>query len=258
MCRLLGKIADNTTDVVFPFFNADRPFKSFIKEHGHGWGIGWYKNGIPKIFKEGLSEKGSADYYEFNKVKEVKSKIIIAHLRKIKSEYKFNINSQPFRYKNWLFAHNGGINKERVFNILEERCRKLITSGTNLDSYTDSELYFLMIMQELDKRGNILNAIKETINKIKMFGDYTGLNFLLSDGEQLYAFRDASRKHDYYSLFYIKRDVNQINNSEKAVLICSEKLTYKEQWEEIKLGSLIIVEPDLSIHKKTITEMLNV
>lgn len=245
MCRLLARIGIEPGDIDYYFSEVDRPFKSFSKEHGHGWGIGWYESDTPLIYKEGLIEKGNSDNFEFERVKDINSKIIIIHLRKTKSEEKYAKNAQPFKYKNWIFVHNGGVNKNEVYKILNDKFKKSITSGSGIDTYTDSELYFLIIMQEYEREGNIIDAIRRSIKKVKRFGNYTGLNFIMSDGKSLYVFRDAGCKQDYYSLFYLKRDTNDI-------VICSEKLTFREGWRSIELGTFIKISPDLDVKFETL------
>ncbi len=240
MCRLLAKIGIETGDIDYYFSKADKPFRSFVKEHGHGWGIGWYENDNPNIYKEGLIEKGDSGNFEFERVKEVESKIIITHLRKTKSADKYTKNAQPYIHKNCIFAHNGSVNKREIYKILETEHRNSITSGDDIASCTDSELYFLMIMQEYERDGDITEAIKNVINKVKEFGGYTGLNFVMSDGRNLYSYREASRKKDYYSLWYLKRGKGD-------VVICSEKLTSGESWTKIELDTLVKISPDLNI-----------
>jgi predicted glutamine amidotransferase len=92
---------------------------------------------------------------------------------------------------------------------------------------------------------------------------FTGLNFILTDGTHLYAYRNAAKSPGYYSLFYLRREprpdgIEELHSAEvqallrskalrgeKAVLVCSEKLT-NEAWQEIPLGRLLVVSDSLS------------
>ncbi len=99
-----------------------------------------------------------------------------------------------------------------------------------------------------------------------------GLNFLLSDGRSLYAFRYSKYNRDYYSLFWLKRDSAEPGpleylsdetsalihskslRGEKTVLVCSERLT-EENWKEIKVGTLLVVSPNPIVEKVKILSM---
>ena len=90
---------------------------------------------------------------------------------------------------------------------------------------------------------------------------------MLSDGKYLYSFRYSKKTlKDYYSLWILKRDPSEFGllefrskdtsallrskalKGEKAILICSEMLT-EENWKEIELGKLLVVDPNLNIKK---------
>ena len=103
------------------------------------------------------------------------------------------------------------------------------------------------------------DAINEVISK-----DYTGLNFLLSDGTTLYTFSYSSTSRKYYTLYKLRRDPSDSGpveyqsketmallrskslRGEKAVLVCSERLT-EEEWAAIKFGHVLIVKENLQM-----------
>ena len=119
-----------------------------------------------------------------------------------------------------------------------------------------------IIMQMIEEYEDVVHGIKTAVKKIKS-GNHTGLNFLLSDGHNLYAFRYSSCRMGYYSLYSLKRspsksgpfeiesqEIGALLHSkslkvESVVLFCSEKLT-KENWESISPGSLLIITPELN------------
>ncbi|OIN98060.1 class II glutamine amidotransferase [Candidatus Desantisbacteria bacterium CG_4_10_14_0_8_um_filter_48_22] len=258
MCRLFGIMANREVDIDFSFYKADKPFKSFSRSNPDGWGIGYYKNGKAEVFKEGLDD---VEKYDFNKIEYIKSNIVISHVRKA-AQYGGNSskNAHPFKYKNWIFAHNGVVKRERILECLDEEYKQELTSEN------DTEIYFRLLLQEINRSSNVINGIKTGIKIVKEQVDYTGLNFVMSDGETLYAYRDASENKNYYSLYFLERKpqkgkefnfkskaTNQLMHSkcllgEKAVLFCSEKMT-EEEWQEIELGKLFIVDPKLEITK---------
>ena len=130
--------------------------------------------------------------------KEVRSKIIIAHVRKRTQGNASEKNSHPFQHKNWIFAHNGSVNKNHLWKLLNDNHRKAIKGET------DSEVYFHWILQCIEEEESVENGIRKAIEYV-MESSYTGLNFLLSDGKKLYAFR-YSCQPKRHTLFKLKRE----------------------------------------------------
>jgi glutamine amidotransferase len=255
MCRLLGIIANKPVDLEFSL----ERFKNFAKWNPDGWGIGWYENNKSKVFKEGISAIAKESKFPCLS-KEVISHIIIAHVRKGTKAVPAKRNSHPFKYENWIFAHNGEVDKEHLLLLLRMKYKN------SLEGETDSEVYFYWILQCVEEcNGNIVEGIKKALKEVTA-QDYTSLNFLLSNGKCLYAFRYSKSSKDYYSLYKLKRMPSEFGllelisqetkamlrskslKGEKAILVCSEKLT-EEEWEEINVGNLLIINSDLNIEE---------
>jgi predicted glutamine amidotransferase len=251
MCRLLGLVANKPVDIEFSL----QRFKKFAKNNPDGWGIGWYENNSPRVFKQGISAEDKESQLPILS-KEVRSKIIIAHVRKGTGAPPSEINSHPFQYKNWIFAHNGSVDRDYLRSLLRDEYRK------ELKGETDSEVYFYWILQCVVGSRDVIEGIKKAIDKVTR-KSYRGLNFLLSDGKSLYSFRYSNSSKDYYSLWLLTREPTESGllefesqetkallrskslKGERAVLVCSEPLT-KEKWEEIKFGNMLIIQPDLN------------
>lgn len=108
MCRLFGIIANRPVDMQFSFFEADVPFSSLTERDPDGWGLGWHENDVPKLFKEGKEDQRD---YRFERVKSVIFKIIVSHMRLATGGASTSENAHPFVYKNFIFAHNGGVDR---------------------------------------------------------------------------------------------------------------------------------------------------
>lgn len=249
MCRLLGVVANKPVDLGFSLMK----FREYGKNNPSGWGIGWYEGDKAEVYKEKISAIDSKQFVP--KAKGVTSKIIMAHVRYGTTGEPAERNSHPFKYneKKWLFAHNGGVNREQLLSLLSGGYLKL-------EGETDSEVYFHWILQCIEEHGTI-DGIKMAVKEVKE-RPHSGLNFLLSDGEHLYAFRYYDGGGNY-SLYMLERDPSERGPfeyesdetgamlhskalmGEKAVLVCSEKLT-KEDWKEIPLGTMVVIGPDLS------------
>ncbi|MCX7879498.1 MAG: class II glutamine amidotransferase [Ignavibacteria bacterium] len=257
MCRLLGLIANRAVDLEFSLSK----FKNLSINNPDGWGIGWYENNSPRVFKEGLSAQAKNSKLPYL-AKQVYSNIIIAHLRKGTNGSASDENSHPFKLGNWIFAHNGQVDRDSLLLHLNENHQK------ELKGETDSEVYFYFILQSIDETKDVVRGIKKSIETITQ-SSFKGLNFLLSDGKYLYAFRYSNNSRNYYSLYLLKREPSRDGpfnvqsketqallqskalNNEKAILVCSEKLT-DENWKEINFGSLVIIDQNLNIKNEHI------
>ena len=128
----------------------------------------------------------------------MKSRVFVFHVRLGTTGDKTRENCHPFLWERWLFAHNGWVNREALLERLEPERRKA------LEGQTDSEVYFHWILQNIEEHGEV-EGIKAAVKEVKGLGKHGGLNFILTNGSQLYAYRDAPYNLGYYSLVYLKR-----------------------------------------------------
>jgi len=257
MCRLLGIRANKPVDLEFSLAN----FQRLSEQNPDGWGIGWYEGNKLQVYREAIRALNSEHFQPLSR--KARSHIFICHVRRGTCGGRWEENCHPFRWRNWLFVHNGSVPREPLWKHLR-RCHRDAIEGE-----TDSEVYFHWILQNIEAHeGDVVDGIRSALEIIYEANDFTGLNFLLSDGQRLYAYRDASCNLDYYSLYYLKRDPETLQQDtlrseelgtlirskrlrgEKAVLICSERLTGVEKWEPIEPGYLLIVSRNLEIEMK--------
>lgn len=257
MCRLLGIRANKIVSFDFSL----EKFKKYGNSNPDGWGIGWYENDKPFIFKQPIATTDESSEYDKYK-KEVRSDIFITHVRLGTHGSNAFENTHPFSYKNFIFAHNGIVAKDYIAAKLKKEYKALI------QGQTDSEVYFYFIIQNIDEKGDFVEGIKSSI-KIISQANNGGLNFLLSDGINFYAFRYSSYSSGYYTLYYLVRKFgshpyleylsketqllikSKDANLEQAVVFSSEKLT-EENWQEIENGQLMVINEKLDIVKHNI------
>lgn len=247
MCRLFGLIANKEVDIKFSMLEASNKFKEQSKYNPHGWGIGYYKSSNPQVMKKG--EKAFISQKFDNLVKEIRAKIFIAHVRYASSgSANSDKNAHPFLYKNWIFAHNGTIHKDRIERQLVKPYNENFTSEP-----IDSEIYFRILIQCIEEENDIIKGIKKGVKEV--IKDSNGANFILSDGENLYSYRYGRE------LFFLIRDpksfqVTSVETQalieskslieEKAILIATEKITKNEPWKELEDNTLLICRADLN------------
>lgn len=255
MCRLLGIISDQPVDLEFSMVTGPRPFRDLGQEHPDGWGMGWYESPAPTVKKRALPAHESQELVCL--ASQTRSKIFVCHVRRSSCGVLSERNCHPFSYRKWLFAHNGTIHERDTLQneLLREH-------EASLKGQTDSEVLFHWILQQIEGADELEEGLRRAAESIK---DYSALNFLLTDGASLYAYRDASRDQDKFSLYYLEREPGQPGEDafsskesnlqvssktlkgERAVLVCSEALT-DEAWKEVPLGHLLMISPQLETH----------
>lgn len=274
MCRLFGLIANRPVNIMYSFF--DKTSRSIINQakmdqlgrsNQDGWGVGFYNDQLKaQIQKMGKWSVDKDRSKLFNIIGRIRSNIIISHIRLASVGQKTNENAHPYKFHinnhDYIFAHNGGIDMFHLLDYLDEDIRP-----PNYEK-TDSAAYFRLIMQELkDNKYNFIKGIKAAIEIVKE-RNYTGLNFILSDGVNLYAYRDYNNDSgNKYTLYHLFRDPQKDSNmygfsketnqriefkdiDQKATLIASEKITGNmENWIPLKRGELLIARKSTSIEK---------
>src|SRR5262245_11709174 len=117
-----------------------------------GWGAGFYQAGealhrkLPQPIDGQIEWAGVLDG--------VRSHVVIAHVREATVGDRRADNTQPFRMRQWLFAHVGeiagfGALRERLMESLPDFLRR------NLRGQTDSELLFHLILSFLHDSGHL-------------------------------------------------------------------------------------------------------
>ena len=239
MCRLFSyitKTPKKCVDLLEKFKN------DFSETNPDGWGTGWYIQKKAQYFKEGIPAHDPDS--KFSQIaKDVESEIIISHVRKLSEAPPTIENAHPFHENNWLFIHNGSVDRQHLFDLLGPEHAQKITGET------DTEVYFYWVLQNIKQHNNdVIDGVKSAVREVvKKY--YTGINFILSDGITLYAFRYSQDPSDVYTLFKLERFLEDA--SKKEIIICSEPLT-DEAWEQIGFGHLLVVSDNLDMHEEKI------
>jgi predicted glutamine amidotransferase len=145
---------------------------------------------------------------------------ILVHLRKASVGLKIRENTHPFVIREWAFAHNGTI-------------RKL-----NLKVTTDSQWFFESLMRGYERNNHdMFRAIRDQINAVHGIYPYTSITFILSDGKQLYAYRDCTKNFEYYGMYF--------TSTRDSFVLCQEKF-FASNWKELGNGELVKVDSDAS------------
>jgi hypothetical protein len=128
-------------------------------------------------------------------------------------------NTHPFCLGSNSFGHNGTI----------MRYPRLIESGMRPPAGdTDSEHLFNLLMEDYDPSEPV-DCLRAAIRTAVERSPFSGLNFLFSDGERLFAYRLG-----IFELHWLARP--------GRLLVASEKLT-PEPWHTVQQDVLLVLDP---------------
>ncbi len=251
MCRMMGVVsrgpvyydlfeefADLATQGMCPIGAPDE------RGHKDGWGLACYEDGALKIHMRdaGCATDASKYYGTAWKIAKLNIErapgrliIVMGHLRRASTKglvaQKF---SHPFLEERdgttWAFQHNGSL-----------------VNDTRDPEKIDSQVLFQILLDHLDGRGHEsvtrATAAARTI-AIEKFGGFTGLNFMLSDGQNLHAYRDFQTNGQYYTLY--------MDNFGEMIVAASEPILSMNA-EPLPRGVLHTVRPDLEVLRTAIS-----
>ena len=259
MCELLGLSSSTPATLNFSLPK--------LAEHGatagtyaDGWGIGYYEGLDVRLFKEATAVANS-DWVQFIANHDLRSLLVIAHIRRATRGTRSYPNAQPFirelAGRIHLFAHNGdlpGIFESKAFQ--PERFNPI--------GEADSERAFCVLLDRMAliwKDHKATPTLRERLLVVSSFAgelrDLGPANFLYSDGDHLFA-HGHRRKHadtgrvEAPGLVLLQR---QCQNSQRGIvanglsiqgedqlvtLLASVPLT-GERWQPLAEGELVAV-----------------
>lgn len=223
---------------------------SIWSTNGDGFGIGWYTDlKEPGLFKGAEPVWNNENLHEL--CSHTKSCIFMAHIRATTTGAVQRSNSHPFKYKNFLFQHNGHIHDFEIFrrelqlDIAPELYNEI--KGTK-----DSETFFLLALtygfKDTPKKA-VEKALKRVERSFLERNLPIQINFscVFSDGHKLYTVRYS--KGEKVSTLYYATDHASPSNVEKnskenlvGTTVVSEPLDCrKEYWKEIPENSFATI-----------------
>ena len=203
MCRLFGQRSEPDLGLHEPLCSSHNALRVQSHQHPHGWGIGWYERGVPRV-RRGLMP-AHADAAFARAAHRARSRIVVAHVRDASVGPISIENTHPFVHRGWLFAHNGTVARfrasGRVRRAIEDRIDPTLRAA--IGGETDSERCFHLFLTHLSRRlgrrrranlEDVRAAMAFTVREVAAIADVPGgkrstLNFLVSDGRLLAACR---------------------------------------------------------------------
>ena len=276
MCRLFGFRSVINSQVHDSLVHADNALELQSSDHPDGWGVSYYVGTSPHIIK---SEQTALDDSIFKRVSGVvSSQTVLAHIRKATLGSINILNTHPFQFGNWTFAHNGNIKnfdniKSKIVDEIKPEFRRFVLGST------DSEIIFYFLLSALSDDINLhephvkikpvfkilSNAIKELTQIIGALNfdesappTESFITFILTNGEVMVGFNGGKKL--YYSTYKNRcseRDTCPSFSKEceaattsgyiNHLIFSSEPLSGENVWDEMQDNQMIGVDARMKI-----------
>jgi predicted glutamine amidotransferase len=244
---LLFKARHNLIDQSMCSKSAETP------TNGDGFGVGWYDDAL----KPGVFRSIRPAWNDFNLrdlAAHIRSPLFLAHVRATSQSTVQETNCHPFRYKNWLFVHNG-----EIFEI--EKVRRDLLMAVDPDLFphilgtTDSETMFFLALtlglehDPLQGLARMAGFIEETGHKHGI-EDSLWMTVGVSDGRDLYAVRYASdgdaptlyHSIDVETMCQLNPDLRSRFGSNVRAIVSEPIGLIPEIWRSVPQNSAVFVK----------------
>ncbi|HYP47611.1 MAG TPA: class II glutamine amidotransferase [Thermoleophilaceae bacterium] len=218
MCRVFGCVASEPVSIRPELLEAENPMIRQSEEHDSGWGMAVYERpgAEPSLLRFPRAAHEDADFPEAT---DLRGRIFNVHVRRATMGGLSLENTHPFALGSYSFGHNGTVIEYP--RLLEPGMRQPLGE-------TDSEHLFNLLMHDFDP-GAPIASLRRTICTAVERSAFSGLNFLFSDGERLYAYRLG-----IFELHWLPRP--------GQLLVASEKVT-GERWHTVQQDVLLVLDP---------------
>lgn len=219
---------------------------SLMSTNGDGFGLGWYAERVePGIYKDERPAWSNQNLRQL--CRQLRARIFFAHVRATTTGAVMRNNCHPFKYKNWLFQHNGDVTD---FQVIRRDLQMDIAPELYpcLQGTTDSETFFLLALTyglQQDPKGALQKMVKRVLRALdeNNVDGHLNLSCAISDGQKLYTLRysyNVESKTQFYSTEggWIQDVDEGVGGSayfpEENIVVVSEPLDHFDQkWHEI-------------------------
>lgn len=276
MCRLFGFRSVILSQVHQSLVDADNALEAQSTRHPDGWGVAYYLANCPHVIK---SEKTALNDTIFKKISGiVSSQTVIAHIRSATLGEVNLLNTHPFQFGNWTFAHNGNIknfgqHREELKSQISPNFRRFIFGNT------DSEIIFYFILSQLSKNIDVTQkdcpidilaeSVQQSMEKIcNIAGPYssidnagnteTYLTFILTNGGTMLAhqggkalfystYKNKCRDRDTCPSFSPECEATSQSGFVNHLIFSSEPLSGDNIWIPMRPGQIAGVGSEMKL-----------
>src|SRR3954447_17246600 len=219
MCRVLGCVAAEPVSLQHELLEAPNPIVRQSEVHDSGWGLAVYRRAEDESPTCTRFAEAAFSGEELAVASDQRGRLFNVHVRRATIGGLAPENTHPFCLGNYSFSHNG--------TIIDYA--KLLGPGVRRpQGTTDSEYFFNHIICHFDEERAI-ESLRDAVTTVIDRTAFSGLNFLFSDGERLYAYRLG-----VFELHWSARP--------GQLLVSSERLT-GEPWHDVRQDVLLVCDP---------------
>jgi len=207
-----------------------------VPGHMDGWGIVSFRNGSPlyvgrstrPIFLDKSFDSARQDVQKLGA-----PNILIAHARALSTGAATIPNTHPFIMDGVTLCHNGTV-KDIMFQTRH-----------SVKGETDTERLLARLVDRVEDSGDLELSIKDLISRDIRPSEYTAAVMFVSDGRNLYAYRDFSpgRSPEYY-------DLKMVTSSDSIVFFQETRMGYDGDVSQVQNGELVTVDLDLKVKRE--------
>jgi glutamine amidotransferase len=265
MCRLFGMSGGHErVRATFWLLEAPDSLAEQSRRDPDGTGLGYYDEADePVVVKQPLAAYEDQQFAQ--EAREVSSRTFVAHVRYASGSPITLRNTHPFVQAGRLFAHNGVIGD---VSVLE---RQLGEGMSMVGGETDSERYFALITQEIERTGDVGEGIVAAASWIAENLPVFALNCVLITATELWALRYP----DVHELHVLERGAGgqrgqrhlehasargsiRVRSGDlarrPAVIVASEELDEDPGWRALQSGELVHVDANLQTTVRRVIE----
>src|SRR5687767_11639429 len=177
MCRLFSFRSVIQSQVHRSLVEADNALCTQSERHPDGWGVAYYVDGSPHVTKGVTTALHDHLFKRVSGV--VSSETVVAHVRRATVGVPSVLNSHPFQYGRWVFAHNGSVAafdraRDKLVSEVAPQLRRFILGET------DSEVVFFLFLTLLSRYGPVgadrdvelvMSALSDTVARVREVAD---------------------------------------------------------------------------------------
>lgn len=193
--------------------SAENALANQSERHPDGWGVAYYVAGAPHLLRSVQTAVNDRMFQHVSGI--VTSQTVLAHLRKATQGELTVIDTHPFQYGTWAFAHNGNIkNFPALRDTLVARVPPVFRRF--ILGQTDSEVLFYLLLGKMAQRCDlerpgypldaIADAVRETVELVQEYAgpictvpdggpEETYLTFVLTNGRSMLAHQGGKPLH---------------------------------------------------------------
>lgn len=152
MCRLFGFRSVMESGVHRSLVSADNALAAQSERHPDGWGVAYYVAGSPHVLRNVATAVDDSLFHHVSGI--VTSETVVAHLRKATQGEQSVLDTHPFQYGRWVFAHNGNVSnfpelREHLVRRIPPVLRRFVLGKT------DSEVFFYLLLGKMAERAEL-------------------------------------------------------------------------------------------------------